>query len=72
MANGNKDYFGLDYLVSLILAIFTPTCWILGILTRIKEGNLVAAIVRIFLGFNVIWILDIIYMVLNRAICRIL
>lgn len=67
-----KDYFGLDYIVSLILAIFLPTSWILGILTRFQEGKIVAAIIRIFFGFNIIWLLDLIFMIINKEIFRIL
>jgi hypothetical protein len=67
-----SDYFGLSYLVSLILAIIPVTSWILGILTRLNDGKIVAAIVRIFFGFNIIWILDIIFMLLQKQIFRIL
>ena len=43
-----KDYFGLDYIVSLILAIIPITSWICGIITRIQEGKIVAGLIRIF------------------------
>lgn len=65
------DYFGLPYIVSLILAIIPVTAWILGIVTRISEGKIVAGIIRIFLGW-IIWILDLICMILGKHICRIL
>lgn len=71
MAKTNKDYFGLDYIVSLILAIIPFTAWICGIITRVKEGKIVAAIIRVFLGW-LIWILDLVFMILNRQICRLL
>jgi len=67
-----KDYFGLGYLISVILAIIPVTSWILGFLTRFSEGKLVAGILRIFLGWNIIWILDIILMILSKKILRIL
>mgnify|MGYP003571625165 CR=1 FL=1 len=67
-----KDYFGLDYIVSLILAIIPVTSWILGALTRFQEGKLVAGIIRLVFGWNIIWILDIVFMVLNKEIFRIL
>lgn len=70
MAN-SKDYFGLDRIVSIILAIIMPTAWILGILTRFKEGKIVAAVVRIFLGWA-IWIVDLILMVTQEHIWRLL
>ena len=66
------DYFGLEYIVSLILAIFPITAWVCGIITRIQEGKIVAGIVRIFLGFNILWIIDLIYMIVNKRIFRLL
>lgn len=68
-----KDYFGLSYIVSVILAIIPVTSWILGALTRLSEGKIVAGILRLVLfGWNIIWILDIVFMVLNKRIIRIL
>ena len=67
-----KDYFDLEWIVSLILAIIPFTSWILGALTRFKEGKYVAAILRIVLGWNIIWILDIIFMVKDQRILRVL
>lgn len=67
-----SDYLGLDYVVSLILAIIPVTSWILGAVTRIQEGHIVAGILRIVLGWNIIWILDLIYMILNKHIFRLL
>ena len=65
------DYFGLGYIVSLILAILTPTAWILGIVTRFKEGKIVAGVIRIFGGW-LIWVLDLVCMITSKRICRIL
>ena len=47
----SKDYFGLDRIVSLVLAIIPFTAWILGVLTRAKEGKWIAVIIRIFGGY---------------------
>ena len=66
-----KDYFGLDRIVSLILAIIPFTAWLLGVITRFQEGKIVAGIIRIFGGW-LIWVLDLIYMITNGSICRIL
>lgn len=41
MAKRKGDYFGLGYVVSLILAIIPVTSWILGAATRFKEGKIV-------------------------------
>ena len=67
-----KDYFGLDWIVSLILAIIPVTSWICGAITRFQEGKLVAGLIRLFLGFNIVWILDLVYMIVNHSICRLL
>lgn len=72
MAKSSKDYFGLGYLVSVILAIIPVTSWILGALTRFSEGKIVAGILRLVLGWNIIWICDIILMVLSKHILRLL
>ena len=73
MAKSKKsDYFGLDYVVSLILCIIPVTSLILGIITRINEGKIVAAILRLLLGWNIIWILDIVFMILKKKIFRLL
>ena len=67
-----SDYFGLGYIVSLILAIIPFTAWICGAITRFQEGKIVAGIIRLFgLGF-ILWILDIIFMARNKQIFRIL
>lgn len=67
-----SDYFGLSRLVSLILAIIPFTSWICGALTRFNEGKILAAVLRLLLGWNIIYILDIVLMVLNGRILRIL
>ena len=72
MAGKKNDYFGLGYLISVILAIIPVTSWLLGALTRFSEGKLVAGILRLLLGWNIIWICDIICMVLNKKILRLL
>lgn len=72
MAASRKDYFGLSWIVSVILAIIPITSWLCGIITRLSEGKIVAALIRIFFGFNIIWLLDLIFMILNKSILRIL
>lgn len=72
MAKKGKDYFGLGRLVSIILAIIPVTAWLLGWLTRFKEGKIVAGIIRLLFGWNIIWILDLILMILQGKILRIL
>ncbi len=72
MAKKSSDYFGLSYLVSVILAIIPVTAWICGFVTRFKEGKLVAGLIRLIFGFTIVWILDIIFMIMNKSICRLL
>lgn len=72
MAKSSKDYFGLGRVVSLILAIIPVTAWILGALTRFKEGKIVAGLIRLIFGFNIVWILDLVFMILNGRIWRLL
>lgn len=69
---GGKDYFGLSRLVSLILAIIPITSFVCGVVTRIAEGKIVAGLLRLLLGWNIIWILDLIFMILNNKIFRLL
>ncbi len=67
-----SDYFGLSYIVSLILAIIPITSFICGAITRLQEGKIVAFIVRLICGWNIIWILDLIFMIMTKKIFRIL
>ncbi len=72
MAKSSKDYFGLGRLVSIILAIIPITALICGIVTRFKEGKIVAGILRLVLGWNLIWLIDLILMIVNGRIMRLL
>ena len=67
-----KDYVGLDWIVSLILAIIPVTSWICGAVTRFQEGKYLAAVIRLVFGFNIIWVLDLIFMILDKSIFRLL
>ena len=71
MAKSKKDYFGLDEMVSLILAIIPFTAWICGIITRLQEGNIIAAIIRVFGGF-IVWVVDLYLMITKKHIWRLL
>lgn len=67
-----SDYFGLGYVVSLILAIIPVTSWICGVVTRFQEGKYVAGIIRLLFGFTIVWILDIVFMAVQKQIFRLL
>ena len=72
MASGKSDYFGLGYIVSLILAIIPITSFICGFITRLMEGKIVAALLRLLLGWNIIWRVDAILMAISKHILRLL
>ena len=72
MAKARSDYFGLGRIVSIILAIIPFTAWILGAITRFKEGKLVAAIIRLIgLGF-ILWVIDLVLMITKGSILRLI
>ena len=66
------DYFDLPQLISLILLIIPFTSWLFGILTRFKDGAIIAGIIRIFFGFNIIWIIEIVLTLLNGCQVKVL
>ena len=72
MAKRSGDYFGLSWIVSLILAIIPFTSWICGAITRFSEGKIVAGLIRLVFGFNIVWICDLILMIVSKHILRIL
>lgn len=67
-----SDYFGLSYLVSVILAIIPVTSWLCGAITRFTEGKILAGILRLIFGWNIIWIVDLVLMILSKHILRLL
>ena len=67
-----KDYFGLSRIVSIILAIIPVTAWILGAVTRFGEGKIVAGLLRLIFGFNIVWIVDLLLMIVKGSIWRLL
>jgi predicted neutral ceramidase superfamily lipid hydrolase len=58
-----KAYFGLNYVVSLILCIFFG--WILGIIVRFQREKYLMAVLNIFLFF-LFWPLDIVSMIVKK------
>ena len=67
-----SDYFGLSWIVSLILAIIPVTSWLCGAITRFQEGKIVAGIVRLVFGWNIIYICDLVLMIFSKHILRLL
>ena len=67
----NHDYFGLGRVLSIVLAVIPFTAWLLGLITRFKEGKIVAGIIRI-IGGGLIWVVDLVLMILKGHIWRLL
>jgi len=61
----SRVYFGLPWIVSLILCIIPVTCWVCGIITAFMRGHIIRGILRIFLGGWILWICDIIFFLLT-------
>lgn len=62
MANNAKGYLnaGLGDLVNLILAIIPFTSWLLGAITRIMRGHVIAGVLQLIPPITLVfWILDI-------------
>lgn len=65
-----KDYFGIVWIVSLILAIIPVTSWILGFITRFSEGHWICGLIRLIFGWNIIWLLDLFFMIFTHHIFK--
>ena len=66
MAAKSKRYFGLSWLVCVILAIL-PTNVICGIVTRFLRGNILGGILNIIL-FPLFYVIDLITMIIAKDI----
>ena len=64
MAKSSKAYFGLSWIISLILAIL-PTNVICGIATRAMRGNIIGLILNIVLA-PVFYIIDLVTMIIHK------
>lgn len=62
-----KRYFGLSWVVCLILAIIPVTSIICGIITRVQRGNILGAILNLILC-PIFWIIDLVTMILSKDI----
>ena len=63
----SKRYFGLDWIVCLILAIIPITSVICGIITRVQRGNILGAILN-FILCPLFWLIDLITMIISKDI----
>ena len=67
-----KDYFGLGYVGSVILAIIPFTSWLCGAITRFSEGRIIAGLLRLIFGFTIVWLVDLIMMIVKHRIWRLI
>jgi hypothetical protein len=65
MARG-RAYFGLPWLVSVILALF-PINVLLGIITRLIRGNIIGVLLNIFLA-PIFYIIDLVTIIVYKDI----
>ena len=62
-----KAYFGLDWIISVILAIIPITNVILGIFTRIQRENWLGVILNIVLA-PVFYVIDLVTIILSKDV----
>jgi len=67
MAKKSKDYFGLSWIVSLILAIIPPTNILLGVCTRLVRKNYLMALLNLLLCF-IFYFVDLFSMLVNKGL----
>ena len=66
------DYFNLNRWLSVVLLIIPFTAWIFGIATRLNEKKFVAAIVRLFFGCWLLWVIEIVLTIMNNCEVKLL
>lgn len=64
----SKRYFGLSWIVCVILAIFPFTGWICGTITRIQRGKILGAILAFLLYYPIFWVIDLVCMIAKKDI----
>lgn len=63
----SAGYFGLGWIISLILAIIPITSVICGIITRVQRENIIGAILN-FIFCPIFWIIDLVCMIVYKKI----
>ena len=67
MAKSKKRaYFGMDWIVSVILAIFPLTNILFGAVIRFQKGKLLLAILNILIA-PLFYIVDLVSIILNKV-----
>ncbi len=60
-------YFGLGYIISIILAIFPITNLILGIIIRAQRRNILGIVLNVILA-PLFWIIDLISIIVKNKL----
>ncbi len=68
MAKSGGGYFGLGRLVSIILAIIPVTSLICGLIMSAQKGHWLWFVLRLLVGWNIFWIIDLICMIVYNKI----
>ena len=63
----STGYFGLGWVLSIILAIFPITNIILGIVHRVNQGKILMAVLNFF-GFFIFYFVDLISIIVNKKL----
>ena len=69
MAKHGRGYLnlGLPWIINIILAVFPLTSWILGGITRIVRGHIIAGILQFIPPITLIfWVADIITVIISK------
>ena len=66
------DYFNLGNLISVILLIIPFTAWIMGLATRLSQKRIVAALLRLFFGGWLLWVIEIVLTLTNGCNVKLL
>ncbi|MDD3947336.1 MAG: hypothetical protein PHI19_05815 [Clostridia bacterium] len=67
MAKNKRAYFGLEYIISLILAIIPFTNVLLGIITRILRGKYLGALLNLIIA-PLFYIIDLVTIIIKKDV----
>ena len=69
--SGNSWYYGISWIVRLVLAIIPVTSCVVHAIARISSGkllNIVVGILGFIFGWNILWIIDLITTILRTKL----
>ncbi len=68
MAKKSGGYFGLGWVISVILAVIPVTSWICGLIITAQRNHWLFFLIRLVFGFNIIWLIDLICIVVYNKL----